>query len=182
VQIIGGDAATRAEVDARLNRIERAPAATAPIVVVLLAHHGGDGLAAIRAAIQADRSVLILTDGPSVVEAGLVITAGAVGYLPLTAPLDELRRALASVQAGSLHWTPHVAAAVLVGLRSYRLSPLIGDELAAQLRVLLRLVGQCWSIAQAGRALDLDDQTTQHLLLTAQNALWKPPPPPETVP
>jgi hypothetical protein len=71
---------------------------------------------------------------------------------------------------------------VLVGLRGYRLSPLLGDELAAQLRVLLRLVGHGWSISQAGRALNLDGQTTQHLLLTAQRALWKPPFPPEVVP
>ena len=56
--------------------------------------------------------------------------------------------ALTSIQGGTMHWTPPVAAAVLVGLRSRRLPPLVGDESAAQLRVLLRLLRQGWSVSQ----------------------------------
>jgi DNA-binding NarL/FixJ family response regulator len=155
-----------------MNSIRRSTISTPPIVVALFTHAGGDGLGCIRAATQSGHRVLVLTDATSPTEAGLAITAGAIGYLPLTATADELGRALASLQAGTMHWTPPVAAAVLVGLRSRRLSPLVGDEFATQLRVLLRLLRQGWSVSQTRRALDLDGQTTQQLLLAARHALW----------
>ena len=171
MQLVGGDPATRAEVATRMHAIKRSTA-TSPIVVALFTHAGGDGLGAVRAATQSGHRVLVLTDAPSPTEAGMAITAGATGYLPLTATADELRRALASIQAGTTHWTPPVAAAVLVGLRSRQLHPLVGDEFAAQLRVLLRLLRQGWSVSQTRRALNLDDQTTQQLLIAARDGLW----------
>ena len=172
MQLVGGDPATRAEIATRMHTSTRATATTSPIVVALLTHAGGDGLGGVRAATQSGHQVLVLTDAPTPTEAGLAITAGAIGYLPLTATTKELRRALASIQAGTTYWTPPVAAAVLVGLRSRRLSPLVGDESAAQLRVLLHLLRQGWSLSQTRRALNLDDRTTQQLLIAARNGLW----------
>jgi DNA-binding NarL/FixJ family response regulator len=172
LQLVGGDPATRAEIATRLRASKRSTATVSPIVVALFTHAGGDGLGCVRAATQSGHRVLVLTDAPSPTEAGLAITAGAIGYLPLTATAEELRRALASIQAGTMYWTPPVAAAVLVGLRSRRLSPLVGDEFAAQLPVLLHLLRQGWPVFQSRRALNLDDQTTQQLLIAAQHGLW----------
>lgn len=113
----------------------------------------GDKVAACRAH---DAQVLLLsaTASASVVLAGL--RAGALGFLPKTASVSEIREAIADVAAGSVHLTADLAAVWTADPQRPALSP---QELKA-----LRLYAAGGKIATIARRMEVSPHTVKEYL------------------
>lgn len=103
-----------------------------------------------------DAQVLLLsaTAGSSVVLSGL--RAGALGFLPKTASVQEIREAIANVSAGDVHLTADLAAVLTADPQRPALSP---QELKA-----LRLYAAGSKIATIARRMDVSPHTVKEYL------------------
>lgn len=112
-----------------------------------------DKVAACRAH---DAQVLLLsaTAGASVVLSGL--RAGALGFLPKTASVEEIREAIVDVSAGSVHLAADLAAVLTADAQRPALSP---QELKA-----LRLYAAGSKIATIARRMDVSPHTVKEYL------------------
>lgn len=104
----------------------------------------------------AESEVLLLsaTAAPATVLAGL--RAGALGFLPKTADVNEVRTALADVAAGQVHLTMDLAAVLTADPQRPNLSP---QELRA-----LRLYAAGSKIATIARQMEVSPHTVKEYL------------------
>lgn len=104
----------------------------------------------------AESEVLLLsaTAAPATVLAGL--RAGALGFLPKTADVDEVRTALADVASGQVHLTMDLAAVLTSDPQRPSLSP---QELRA-----LRLYAAGSKIATIARQMEVSPHTVKEYL------------------
>jgi DNA-binding NarL/FixJ family response regulator len=98
--------------------------------------------------------LLSATAGSSVVLAGL--RAGALGFLPKTASVEEIRAAVVDVASGSVHLTADLAAVLTADPQRPALSP---QELKA-----LRLYAAGSKIATIARRMDVSPHTVKEYL------------------
>lgn len=113
----------------------------------------GDKVAACRAS-GAQVLLLSATAGSSVVLSGL--NAGALGFLPKTASVEEIREAIADVASGTVHLTSDLAAVLTADPARPALSP---QELKA-----LRLYAAGSKIATIARRMDVSPHTVKEYL------------------
>jgi DNA-binding NarL/FixJ family response regulator len=112
-----------------------------------------DKVAACRAG-GAQVLLLSATAGSSVVLSGL--RAGALGFLPKTASVEEIREAIADVASGSVHLTTDLAAVLTADPARPALSP---QELKA-----LRLYAAGSKIATIARRMEVSPHTVKEYL------------------
>lgn len=132
--------------------------ACAPDVVLLdIVMNDGVPLADKVAACRAhDAQVLLLsaTASPSLVLSGL--RAGALGFLPKTASVQEIREAVVDLSAGAVHLTTDLAAVLTADPQRPALSP---QELKA-----LRLYAAGSKIATIARRMEVSPYTVKEYL------------------
>jgi DNA-binding NarL/FixJ family response regulator len=132
--------------------------AEAPHVVLLdIVMEDGVPLAEKVEACRAEGSQVLLlsaTAGSSVVLSGL--RAGALGFLPKTASVEEIRAAVVDVASGAVHLTADLAAVLTADPQRPALSP---QELRA-----LRLYAAGSKIATIARRMDVSPHTVKEYL------------------
>lgn len=121
-----------------------------------------DGWAAIRAILAERRDAAIVVLTGSVVEADALaaIQAGAVGYLPKTAPQDELREAIRRVAHGDV-WLPPALTRKLLAHPLPRLALDAAETLTPQEREVLRRLARGWSNRRIAGDLGIAESTVR---------------------
>ena len=118
--------------------------------------NGLDILPEIRA-LQPDLKVLVLTMHADRVLAEASVAAGALGFVPKDAGMDELELALAQVLAGRRYVSPRVPkSSHKVALDAMHASL---ARLTERQQTILRLLGQGLSSAEIGQKLGLSENT-----------------------
>jgi len=118
--------------------------------------NGLDILPEIRA-LQPDLNVLVLTMHADRVLAEASVAAGALGFVPKDAGMDELELALAQVLAGRRYVSPRVPkSSHKVALDAMHASL---ARLTERQQTILRLLGQGLSSAEIGQKLGLSENT-----------------------
>jgi DNA-binding NarL/FixJ family response regulator len=134
----------------------------APDVILLDLELGGgmDGVAAIPPLLAArpDARILVFTAYDTSERVFAAIQAGAKGYLLKGAPVEELTRAIRTVQADGSYLESRVASTLLAEVRAPRRG---GGRLSERERAVLRLVAAGLTSKQIARELTITERTVQ---------------------
>jgi len=142
--------------DELLELLERTPADVVLLDLSLPGRSGLDILPDIRA-VQPDLEVLVLTMHTDRVLAEASIAAGARGFVPKDAGMEELMLALSEVVAGRRYVSPRVPkSSHRVGLDALHASL---AKLTERQQTILRLLGQGLTSAEIGDKLGLSENT-----------------------
>ena len=142
--------------DELLKLLQRTPADCLLLDLSLPGRSGLDILPEIRT-LQPDRNVLVLTMHADRVLAEASRAAGALGFVPKDAGMEELKVALTEVLAGRRYVSPRVPkSSHRVGLDALHASL---ARLTERQQTILRLLGQGLSSAEIGDKLGLSENT-----------------------
>lgn len=134
----------------------------APDVILLDLELGSgmDGVAAIGPLLAArpDARILVFTAYDTSERVFAAIQAGAKGYLLKGAPVEELTRAIRTVQADGSYLESRVASTLLAEVRAPRRG---GGRLSERERAVLRLVAAGLTSKQIARELSITERTVQ---------------------
>jgi DNA-binding NarL/FixJ family response regulator len=137
-------------------------ATAAPDVILLDLELGGgmDGVAAIGPLLAAHPAarILVFTAYDTSERVFAAIQAGAKGYLLKGAPVEELTRAIRTVQADGSYLESRVASTLLAEVRAPRRG---GGRLSERERAVLRLVAAGLTSKQIARELVITERTVQ---------------------
>jgi DNA-binding NarL/FixJ family response regulator len=142
--------------DELLKLLQRTPADALLLDLSLPGRSGLDILPDIRA-LQPDLTVLVLTMHADRVLAEASLAAGALGFVPKDAGMEELQLALTEVLAGRRYVSPRVPkSSHRVGLDALHASL---ARLTERQQTILRLLGQGLTSAEIGDKLGLSENT-----------------------
>ena len=137
---------------------------TPDILVVDITLGGEDGLTLIEhiRTESPETRVLVYSMHDESLYAGRALRAGAMGYVPKSAPTDDVIEAIHQIEQGDVYLSRQIASQVLgkvIHNHGYAANPV--EQLTDREMTVFRMIGQGYSVREIAEELDLSRKTVE---------------------
>ena len=134
------------------------------ILIVDISLEDGDGLTLIEdvRSQSPETKVLVYSMHDESLYAGRALRAGALGYVPKSAPTKDVVTAIRRVQAGEVYLSDHIASQIfgkVIRNRQYASKPI--EQLTDRELTVFRMIGEGRSVREIADRLDLSRKTVE---------------------